>query len=38
MVKARERALLLKQQRLDSALKQLPQIQATTASVARASA
>lgn len=38
VAKARERALREKQQRLDSALKQLPQIQATTASEARASA
>ena len=38
VAKARERALREKQQRLDLALKQLPQIQATTASEARASA
>jgi len=37
VAKARERALREKQQRLDSALKQLPQIQATTLSEARAS-
>ena len=37
VAKARQRALREKQQRLDSALKQLPQIQATTLSEARAS-
>ena len=37
VAKARQRALREKQQRLDSALKQLPEIQATTSSEARAS-
>lgn len=37
VAKARERALREKQRRLDSALKQLPEIQATTSSKARAS-